>query len=99
MRCDVQHARARELALAWKSELGGEPGQWRSFSQGVSVPDFETFFSPLQQFEFLEEEEKVYRADDCAAPLLVASVDVGQVMMNDSDDRCLVVYVRPPPRE
>ena len=56
MRCDVQHARARarELALAWKSELGGEPGQWRSFSQGVSVPDFETFFSPLQQFEFLE---------------------------------------------
>jgi hypothetical protein len=43
MRCDVQHARARELALAWKSELGGEPGQWRSFSQGVSVPDYETF--------------------------------------------------------
>ena len=56
-------------------------------------------FSRLSSNSSFSREEKVYRADDCAAPLLVASIDVGQVMMNDSDDRYLVVYVRPPPRE
>ena len=62
--------------------------------QGVSKE-----FLRLVRLSGIRDVEKVYRADDCAAPLLVTSVDVGQVMMNDSDDRCLVVYVRPPPRE
>lgn len=56
-------------------------------------------FSRLSSNSSFSREEKVYRADDCAAPLLVASVDVGQVMMNDSDDRCLVVVRTLSPRE
>jgi hypothetical protein len=86
--CDVQHARGREDALAQKSELsgrGGEPGQWRSLltHPGRSrrrIRELCDFFSRLSSDNSIPREKKVYRADDCAAPLQVVYVDVGQVV-------------------